>query len=108
MEELMDRAKLVGWIVRDGINASGLPYTEAARRWPMSLPTLNRLMSGVVVSARFYRIAERNLDLPRGLLDHVLNDDAEAVKAMDIDEPLRTYILTEMGASPTPKRRKRA
>lgn len=108
MTEPMDRQKLVGWIVRTGILDSGIAYTEASRRWPMALPTLNRLMSGTPVGTRFLRTAERNLGLPKGLLDMVIDGEVHKIQALsDLDEPLRTYILTELGAPASPRGRKR-
>lgn len=108
MDTLMDRQKLVGWIVRDSIINSGINYSAASRRWPISLPTLNRLMNTGNVSIRFYRIAEKNLGLPSGLLEMVIDGDTAAIKKLDLDEPLRTYILTELGdESPATRKARR-
>ena len=106
VDTLMDRQRLVGWIVRDGILDTGMTFTEAAVRWPISLPTLNRLMNGAVVGVRFLRTAEHNLRLPKGLLEMVLDGEVAKIAALkDLNEPLRTYILTELGGEPKPKRR---
>lgn len=112
MKELMDRQRLVGWIVRDAITNSGMTYSDAARRWPMSLPTLNRLMNSGIVGIRFYRTAELNLGLPRGLLDAIIDGNVAAIKAMPatdgFDDQLRRYVLQELGAElPPPKRVRR-
>lgn len=107
VDTLMDRQRLVGWIVRDGIRDSGMTYTEAANRWPMSLPTLNRLMSGAVVGTRFLRTAEHNLGLPKGLLEMVVDGNIDAIRKLaDLQEPLRTYILKELGDSNPPARKR--
>lgn len=106
-----DRLKLVGWIVRDGITNSGMTFVGASQRWPMSLPTLNRLMATGNVGLRFYRVAEKNLGLPHKLLDHVAAGDVVAIRAIpEMDENLRTMILAELGADtarPEQKRRTR-
>lgn len=108
VESLMDRQRLVGWIVRDEIINSGISYSEASRRWPIALPTLNRLMNTGNVSLRFYRVAEINLGLPRGLLELVIDGRTDDIaKLPDLNEPLRTLILTEMGATPPPAPRRR-
>lgn len=107
VDNLMDRQRLVGWIVRDSIINAGMSYAEASRRWPIALPTLNRLMNTGNVSLRFYRQAEINLGLPRGLLEMVIDGDTAAIKSMDgVDERMRAMILTEMG-EPPPKARTR-
>lgn len=105
----MDRQRLVGWIVRDSILNAGIGYSEASRRWPISLPTLNRLMSTGNVGVRFYRTAELNLGLPRGLLEMVIDGDVEGIRNLpDLAEPLRTYIVTELGGKPDNRGRRRA
>lgn len=112
MTDLMDRQRLVGWIVRDGITNQGIAFTEAARRWPISLPTLNRLMSTGNVGMRFLRLAERNLELPHKLLDAVIDGDVDRIRQLPGLEPtLRDYIIRELGEVPndqaaTRKRRK--
>lgn len=101
MTELMDRQKIVGWIVRDGITNQGITYTEAARRWPISLPTLNRLMNTGNVGMRFLRLAEKNLDLPHKFLDLVLDGDVQGIAALDeLDRGLRDYVVKELGSDP--------
>jgi len=108
MTELMDRQRLVGWIVRDGITNQGITYSEAARTWPISLPTLNRLMNTGNVGMRFLRLAEKNLGLPHKLLDMVIDGDVAAIERVDgIDEPARAYIVRELGGSLPPKRTRR-
>lgn len=100
MTDLMDRQRIVGWIVRDTITNQGITYTEAARRWPISLPTLNRLMNTGNVGMRFLRLAERNLDLPHKLLDLVIDGDVDAISKLPGLEPsLRSYIIREMGGA---------
>lgn len=95
--EFMDRQRLVGWIVRDGILDSGMTFTEASNRWPISLPTLNRLMSTGNVGVRFLRTAEHNLGLPKGLLEMVLDGNISGIRNLEgLREPLRTYILSEL------------
>jgi hypothetical protein len=107
MTELMDRQKIVGWIVRDGITNQGIAFTEAARRWPISLPTLNRLMSTGSVGMRFLRLAEKNLDLPHKFLDLVLDGDVQAIAELDdLDRGLRDYVIKELGGT-TPSRPRR-
>lgn len=101
VETPTDRLRLVGWIVRDGITNSGMTFVSAAQRWPMSLPTLNRLMATGNVGLRFYRIAEKNLGLPHKLLDYVATGDVAAIRDMDgLDPNLRQMILTELGDQP--------
>jgi hypothetical protein len=109
MTDLMDRQRIVGWIVRDGITNQGLTYTEAARRWPISLPTLNRLMTTGNVGLRFLRLAEKNLDLPLKLLDLVLDGDVDRIRALpDLEPSLREYIVRELGGGgDEPKRARR-
>ena len=107
MTDTMDRQRLVGWIVRDAIINEGISYSEAARRWPISLPTLNRLMNTGNVGLRFYRLAERNLGMPSGLLEMVLDGDTEGIRQSAIGEPMRGFILRELGAAPAPKPRRR-
>ena len=80
----MDPHALVGWVIREGIQRSGTRYTQAARTWHISLPTLNRMMSGQPVSLMFYRVAERELGMPWNLLDHILDGDVAAVRAAPI------------------------
>src|SRR5579875_2285077 len=106
--ELMDRQRLVGWIVRDAITNQGISFSDASRRWPMSLPTLNRLMRDGIVGLRFYRTAEINLQLPSGLLEMVINGDADGIRQAPgapenpgLTPELREYILREMGAAPS-------
>jgi hypothetical protein len=111
MTDLMDRQKIVGWIVRDGITNQGITYSEAARRWPISLPTLNRLMSSGNVGMRFLRLAERNLDLPHKLFDLVIDGDVDRIGELPgLDATLREYIVRELGgpndAAPRRTRRK--
>lgn len=112
MTQLMDRQKLVGWIVRDQIIRQGLSFSEAARRWGISLATLNRLMNTGVVRERFYAIAEKNLGLPDRLLTHVADGDIAAVRdRTGINEDLKVFILRELGdttRSAPRARRKRA
>lgn len=108
MTELMDRQRLIGWIVRDGITNQGITYTEAARRWPISLPTLNRLMNTGNVGMRFLRLAERNLDLPLKFLDLVLDGDVEAIAELDgLEKSVRDYVIKELGGNERPPRRSR-
>lgn len=108
MTDLMDRQKLVGWIVRDGITNQGITYTQAARRWPISLPTLNRLMSSGNVGMRFLRLAEKNLDLPHKFLDMVLDGDTAAIVELDgLERSLRDYVVKELGGNEPPPRRSR-
>lgn len=97
----IDGPRLVGWIVRDGIINEGMTFTDASRRWPIALPTLNRLMNTGSVSLRFYRVAEKNLGLPHKLLDHVADGNTAAIRAIpQMDENLRTLILRELGGEP--------
>jgi hypothetical protein len=111
MDTLMDRQQLVGWIVRDAITATGGTYTSAARRWPMAMPTLNRLMNTGNVGLRFYAVAEKNLGLPENLLSMVVDGDIQAIRdaAGPPENPgltaqLRNYIITALGGE-SPKRR---
>jgi hypothetical protein len=93
----MTPCQLVGWIVRDGIINQGMPYSEASRRWGMSLPTLNRLMNTGKVSLRFYRIAERNLGLPTRFLEMIADRDVDAIRRLSgVDEYVRSYILKSL------------
>lgn len=110
VDTLMDRQKLVGWIVRDSIINSGMSFSEASRRWPIALPTLNRLMRTGDVSIRFYRQAELNLGLPKGLLEMVVDGDAARISGLPgLDPSLRSLILSGLGADqPRPTRRRRA
>lgn len=106
MSDFMDRQQLVGWIVRDEIMRSGISYSEAARRWPISLPTLNRLMYNGNVGLRFYRVAERGLGLPDDFFDLVLDGDIEAIrKVPGISETLREHVLRGLDAPPSPAKR---
>lgn len=110
VDTLMERQRLVGWIVREGIINSGSTYTKAAKRWPMALPTLNRLMNTGDVGLKFYAIAEKNLDLPRGLLSMVVDGERDAIAKVDdprMDESLRSYILAELGPPSRPRGRRR-
>lgn len=109
MTELMDRQRIVGWIVRDGITNRGITYTEAARTWPISLPTLNRLMNSGNVGMRFLRLAEKNLDLPLKFLDLVIDGNVRAIAELDGLEPsLRDYVVKELGGNePAPRRSRR-
>lgn len=109
MTETMGRAQLVGWLVRDAITNEGISYSEAARRWPISLPTLNRLMTTGTVGLRFYRTAERNLaSLPEGLLELVLDGNVAAIRKMPGLAPnLREFILREISSHPPGEQRDR-
>ena len=109
--EQMSPHELAGWVVREGIMRNGLKYTQAARQWHISLPTLNRMMNGEAVSLMFYRVAERGIGLPWNLLDHVLNGDVSAVRAAPtveggvFDESLKADILREMSGGKPPSKR---
>lgn len=106
--DLMERQQLVGWVVRDEIMLSGLSFSEAARRWPLSLPTLNRIMGGEVVGLRFYRVIEKHLGLPERFLLMILDGDVDAIRELDGLRPsLRDYVLRELtGDEPAPRRQR--
>lgn len=99
MTEAMTPHVLVGWIVREGIIGEGMTFTDASRRWGVSLPTLNRVMNGVPVSARFYAVIERHLGLPRRFLTLVIEQNAEAIRKADVDRAVRDFVLLEMDAA---------
>lgn len=109
--EQMDPHELAGWVVREGIMRNGMKYTQAARAWHISLPTLNRMMAGQAVGLMFYRVAERGIGLPWNLLDHILNSDVAAVRATPavedgvFDESLKAHILREMTGGKPPSKR---
>lgn len=111
MTQLLDRWRVVGSVVRDGIDDLNITYTEASRTWRISLPTLNRLMNGQPVGARFLRAAEKGMDLPSRVFDLILDGDVDGVTALTgtIDEDLRLRIVRELGADvpPTPPKRVR-
>lgn len=106
----MDRHKLVGWIVRDQIIRSETTFSEAARQWGISRPTLNRLMFTGVVRPLMYAKAEKNLGLPDRLLSYVAAGDTRSIRDLPgLDETLRAFILRELGHDQVrPTRRKRA
>jgi hypothetical protein len=113
METLMDRQRLVGWIVRDAIINSGRSYSDVARRWPISLPTLNRLMNSGNVGLRFLAQAEKNLGFPDGLLSMVIDGDIEGIRHAigppdfpGLTDKIRAYILTELGGARQARTRK--
>lgn len=108
MTEPMNRHRLVGWIVRDAIINEGITFTEASRRWPIALPTLNRLMNTGNVGLRFYRLAEKNLPtLPPGILEMVIDGKVDTIRQLPgLNENLRSYILRELEAEPPSSRRR--
>jgi hypothetical protein len=109
MSTLMDRQQLVGWVVRDRIQQLGITYTEASRRWPISLPTLNRLMNSGNVGLRFYRVVEANLDMPIGLFDLIIDGDIDGIRSVEgVDQKLRQFILTGLGEDARGARRRRS
>lgn len=107
MTTLMDREQLVGWIVRDRIMATGLSYAEVSRRWPISLPTLNNLMRHGHVGLRFYRLAEKNLELPEKFLDLVIEGDLNSIRSLDgLNQNLQAYVLDALGETKKRPRRR--
>lgn len=103
MTNAMTPHALAGWIVREGIIAEGMTYTDASRTWGISLPTLNRVMNGVAVSPRFYALIERRLGLPRRFLVQVIARDLDAIRAADVDRTLRDFVMRELETDEPPK-----
>jgi hypothetical protein len=106
MEPITGR-QVAGQIVRGLISAKGWDFQDAPDHMAMHLSTLNRLMKGTKVQPAQYRKAEVALDLPFFLLDHVVNGDVAAIRALDMDQALRAYILTALTAAGSTQPRRR-
>ncbi len=106
-DTLSQRQKLVGRIVRHAITDTGLSYVATSTRWPIALPTLNRLMRTGNVGLRFFAQAERNLGLPDGLLGMVIDGDLAGIRTAPgapecpgLTSTIRGYVITELGGVP--------
>lgn len=105
METMESTRDVVGAIVRAEIKRQGWNYNAVPEKLGMSLSTLNLIMRGKKVGTMQYRKVERVLELPRFLLDRVLEGDAKAVRSADLEPDLRRLILSWLSTTPDQRRR---
>jgi hypothetical protein len=101
--------QVAGRIVAGLISAKGWQFQHAPDHMAMHLSTLNRLMKGTKVQPAQYRKAEVALDIPLFSLDHVVNGDVAAIRALDMEPAVKSYMLTALQAvNPAQQRRRRS
>lgn len=92
------RHKLAGSIVWDEIPRHDLNRKTAAAAMHMSTGSLDRIRHGAEnVRSHRLRSAEKVLDLPRHLLDYIIEGDVSAIEGISgLDLDLRRVILDKL------------
>lgn len=105
-----ERLQLIGHLVRAGIIDQGMSFSEASRIWPISLPTLNKIMRGGLVMDRFYALAEINLGMPRGLINAIRDGETTLIRelAAGMGQPMKDAVLRGMGLEAAPRQERRS
>lgn len=96
--------RIAGEIVRVLIGRKFREYDDAPAALGMSLSTFYRIMGGKNVQPLQYRKVERTLGLPTPLLDYIVAGDLAAIRALEMDADLRSFILRALQS--TGQRRK--
>lgn len=94
------RRKLAGSIVMDELPRHGLNRKTGSAAMHMSPGSLDRIRDGLVnVQSPRLRSAEKVLDIPRFLLDYIIEGDVDAIEAISdalLDADLRRVILDKL------------
>lgn len=93
------RRKLAGSIVWDELPRHGLNRKTGSAAMHMSPGSLDRIREGATnVRSPRLRSAEKVLDIPRYLLDYIIEGDVTAIEAIgdELDADLRRVILDKL------------
>lgn len=109
----MQPKELVAWIVEDEIlrraARAGVTKKAVIDELGPSSATFYRITSATEVRPLSLMKAAVSLGLPPNLFTLILAEDTRRIAQLpDLDETLKDYVLTEMGAKPLPKRRRQA
>lgn len=109
MLDQQERLHLVASIFLRQVEYVPKPKAQLRREWPLSLGTWTRITKGdPSVNPRFYRLIEKELNLPDRLLDAVIDGDVAAIEDMDFaDAGLRRFVLDSLTGANSSRRRNR-